>query len=146
MHNKKDFKKVYEERIKTIMDYYCISKEAANYLYFRRRRSFPWCKKSDAKYLYWNARLQNALIEADNIIGFNWEALEFGDEENYLKKYDIIISEKEQNLFRENKNIDEKIYKDADGLEWTQVNNKKNKKENTQEKILQNCGLLPLKK
>ncbi len=138
MNLSNDYIKKYNSNIEAIQNYYNISNIAATYIYFRRKRSFPWKKKSDPKYLYWNAKLQNALIYADSIFGFDWESLEFGNEEELLKNYGIIISEQSTDLFR--KPRDDNIYEDKEGNEWRVIT--KNKKK-TDEQVLKSIGLLP---
>ena len=148
-------KTLYVLKINTIMEYYNISNEAAIYIYFRRKRSYPWRKKTDPKYLFWNARLQNALIKADSIIGFNWAALEYGKEEDALKKYGIDIATQSQNLYR-HKSVDihdnhesvtrEVGNKEENSSEWTYVTRSQNKnriKKTDRIKLLSNMGLLP---
>ena len=126
-----------EEKIDTIMTYYNISYIAARYIYFRRRRSFPWKKKSQSGYLYWNAKLQNALIYADSIFGFDWHSMEYGNEEETLKIYGIDVKTQSNNLFRTKTPKSE--YVDNDGIVWNIVVSKKSKEET----ILKSAGLLP---
>ena len=54
-----------EERLTAIQNKFGVSKECANYLYYR---SF-YSKKKDNRYLPWDVKLQNALIKADRCIG-----------------------------------------------------------------------------
>jgi hypothetical protein len=137
-------KKKYNERIAAIQNYYDISNIAAVYMYFRRKRSYPWKKKSDPKYLYWNAKLQNALILADSIFGFDWESMEYGKEEETLQNYGIDIKSQSNNLFRE-KDQPSASYIDDDGNEWQVVSKKKNNIVNSDVDLLQSIGLLPKK-
>jgi len=88
------------EKIECVRRYYGISHAAALYIYHRRRRSYPWFKKSDAQYLYWNAKLQNALIAADSILNFDWGQMEYGNEEEYLALYGVDVRGQSNNLFR----------------------------------------------
>ncbi len=143
MQDSEDSKKIYAEKIEVIQRYYDISKEAAIYIYFRRKRSFPWKKKSDHKYLFWNAKLQNALIMADSILGFDWNTLEYGKEEEYLNKYNIYVCAQSNDLFRkQEEHVD--IITDDDGEEWAYISKKK-KSNNSDKIILQKIGLLPKK-
>ena len=86
-------KQQYNEKINAIKIYFEVSAEAAVYIYYRRKRSFPWRKKGDPKYLYWNAKLLQKLIQMDNILDFDWRSMEFGKEEDVFKKYDIVDKE-----------------------------------------------------
>jgi hypothetical protein len=138
-----DSKKQYDEKIKVIQRYYDISEDAAVYIYFRRKRSFPWKKKSDEKYLFWNAKLQNALISADNILGFDWNSMEYGKEEETLRKFDICILTQSNNLFRKHEDYVE-VMEDDEGGNWTYIS-KMRKTNNTDKIMLQNIGLLPKK-
>ncbi len=133
-----EVKRKYNERIDAIQRYYDISYIAAVYIYFRRKRSFPWKKKSDPKYLYWNAKLQNALIYADSIFGFDWEAMEYGKEEETLKSCGIDVSAQSNNLYR-NKEVPTSIV-DENGSEWQIVNRSK---KNPDIAVLRSIGLLP---
>lgn len=137
-----EIKKNYNDRIMAIQRYYEISEIAAIYIYFRRKRSYPWKKKSDPKYLFWNAKLQNALILADTIFGFDWESLEYGKEEEMLKNYGIDINTQPNDLFRK-KEEPNNTFIDEEGNEWQYVSKKKNV--NPDELILQMIGLLPKK-
>ena len=131
----------YTQNISIIQQYFDISEDAATYIFFRRKRSFPWKKKQDNGYLFWNAKFQNALIAADSIIGFDWKSLEYGKEEEVLKKYGIYVCIQSNNLFRERKNDEIIIYDDN---EWTFIS--KRKKSLSSNKIaLQKMGLLPKK-
>jgi hypothetical protein len=147
----------YKIRINAIKEYYGISEEAAIYIYFRRKRNYPWKKKNDPGYLFWNAKLQNALIEADNIIGFDWVGLEYGKEQEVLLSYGIDIDKQSQNIHRIHKEhkSNNKIekYLDDNGDEWTYIKkreknkrydiNKKNNTNKNNEAILRSIGLLP---
>ena len=79
----------FDTRISAISEYLGISKDAALYIYLRKKRAMR--KKSDTKYLAWNIQLQNALVKADKCIGFNWKTLEFGKEESELIKHGICM-------------------------------------------------------
>ncbi len=141
-HDENDSKKIYEEKIGVIQRYYDISKDAAVYIYFRRKRSFPWKKKSDQKYLFWNAKLQNALIMADGILGFNWQTLEYGKEEETLKNFGIYIRDQSNNLFRKyNDNFTEAT--EQEDNDWIINKKKKKVKTNFDKLALQKMGLLP---
>lgn len=131
-------KQKYNIRIEAIQRYYDISHIAAVYIYFRRKRSYPWRKKSDPKYLFWNSKLQNALIYADSIFGFDWEAMEYGNEEETLQSYGIDIQSQPTNLFRD-KEITT-TYVDEEGNTWNIVNKSK---KNPDVAILKSIGLLP---
>jgi hypothetical protein len=115
-----------------ISNYFNISYDASTYLYYRRRKSFPWKKKNSAKYLFWNAKFQNALISLDKVKDFNWKLLEFGKEYEYLQLHNIDIESQDTNLFRElNKN--KFISKDG----WNTICS------NINIKLLKKIGLIP---
>jgi hypothetical protein len=149
MMTDEDRKERYKKRIQVIKDYYGVSDEAAVYIYFRRKRSYPWKKKSDPKYLFWNAKLQNALIEADSIVGFDWMAMQYGKEEETLLKYGIDIVAQSQNLFRPPTTLQrERTYLDENGLEWEYATVKRRQSERSPEEreqitVLQSIGLIP---
>lgn len=139
-----EVKKLYNERISTIQRYYDISNIAAVYIYFRRKRSYPWKKKSDPKYLYWNAKLQNALISADSIFGFDWTSMEYGKEEETLQNYGIDIKTQSNDLFRVHE-TSEKKPDDDEEEGWYVVSKKKSKPVDPDVFTLQTIGLLPKK-
>lgn len=147
VNDEKDYKQdvekqnQYKEKINAIKTYFNISSEAAIYIYYRRKRSFPWKKKYDPKYLFWNAKLQNALIYMDSIIDFEWNSLEFGKESEIMAKYGVELDSQSQDLFRNFEKNKKQKYKDDQGDEWNIVPKKSN-----HEKILQTLKLLPERK
>jgi hypothetical protein len=81
-------KNTYKKNISSLIKYFRISEPCATYMFFRQKRSrFP---VTSNKYLEWNITIQNALILLDRILGFNWEKLEFGEENIALLKNNII--------------------------------------------------------
>ena len=84
----------FDVRVDAISEYLGISKEAALYIYLRKKRS--WKKHNDHKYLRWSIQLQNALVKADKCIGFDWQKLQFGEEETELIKHGITIGVKRE--------------------------------------------------
>ncbi len=132
-------KQQYNEKINAIRTYFDVSAEAAVYIYYRRKRSFPWKKKGDQKYLYWNAKLLHKLIQMDNILDFDWRSMEFGKEEAVFDKYGIVDKEGYINFKKEDKKRRPEKYVDENGDEWEH----KPSSFKVQESILQNIGLLP---
>lgn len=80
-----------KEKLSIISEHFDISKQCAEYMYYRRKRGRPWYKPGDNKYLEWTPELCQALITADKTIGFDWPKLEFGNEEDYLMIYGIML-------------------------------------------------------
>lgn len=138
--NTEEIRKRINTKIDAIKRYYEISTMASTYIFFRRKRSYPWKKKSDPKYLFWNAKLQNALIFADSIFGFDWESMEYGKEEETLAEYGIDIKAQSNDLYRKKERSD--LYIDEEGNEWNIVSSKK-KHNDPDEVILRSLGLLP---
>ena len=126
----------YEERLSIIMSFLGISKSAATFIYHRKRRGYPFKKKGDSKYLEWTLQLQNALVKADECIGWDWDEIRFGDEAKTLSKYDIILNEQSSKETFKN----EKPEDDNDG--WTVVKNTK-KIKHRQMRSLQIMRFLP---
>ncbi len=92
----------FEIRIDAISKYFGISKDAALYIYLRKKRT--WKRLDDPKYLRWCIQLQNALVKADRCIGFDWKKLQFGEENLELTKHGITIgSAKEVPMVNEKK-------------------------------------------
>lgn len=132
-------KQQYNEKINAIKIYFEVSSEAAVYIYYRRKRSFPWKKKGDQKYLYWNAKLLQKLIQMDSILDFDWRSMEFGKEEEVFRKYDIVDKEGYIKFKREDKKKKPEKYLDENGEEWVTYNISFKQ----YEPILQSIGLLP---
>lgn len=127
---------LYDEMISVIMKYFNVSQSAAIFIYHRKRRGFPFKKKGDPKFLEWTLRLQNALVKADECIGWDWEELRFGDEEKTLAQHEIFLDKQsDKKVFQNNPNSEE-----DDG--WTTVKNDK-KIKHYQTKTLQILGLVP---
>jgi hypothetical protein len=126
----------YGERIEAIMTFFGVSKEAAGFVYHRKRRGFPFTKKTDPKFLEWTLKLQNALIKADECVSWDWVDLKFGEEEKILAQNDIFVDNQSDTvIFKHDKKEEE-----ADG--WTTVkNDKKNKQRRN--KTLQIMGFVP---
>lgn len=125
----------YNERISIIMEYFNISTDAAKFIYHRKRRSYPFTKRDDDKFLYWDRRLQNALIKADKCIGWDWKKIQFGEEEKLLKQYNIFIEKQSKSFIF--KNEPSKI----NDLDWTKVENKR-KNKTRKNKTLRIMGLV----
>ena len=110
--------KKYNDNLDLIKEYYGVSNECAEYLFYRSYRS----KCKGLKFLKWNIKLQNAIVKADKCIGINWNNLIFGQEENDLCVYGIDVSKIDNDTFRWCIH-NEKDYIKND--EWTIVINKK---------------------
>lgn len=126
MSNKKGSSDIpYDERIATIMDFFGISKEAAVYIYHRKRRGYPFKKRGSPKFLEWTLKLQNALVKADECLGWDWDEVQFGSEEKALAQHDIYVDQQsDKEVFKHESNESEG--NDADG--WTEVKNVKREK------------------
>lgn len=81
----------YDERIGAIMRFLGISQAAAGFIYHRKRRGAPFTRPENNKFLEWSLRLQNALVKADECIGWDWEEVRFGEEAQALARHDIYI-------------------------------------------------------
>jgi hypothetical protein len=130
----------YNEKINSIHNYFGVSTNAAKYMFNRRRRGFPWKKSNDVNYLKWDIQLQNAFIEADTLLNFNWGNLKFSNDIQILSDYGITI---ESQLKTVNKNVKpgvKKIKENTDG-EWTVVTT--NRKKLNEKHVLKFIGFLP---
>lgn len=74
----------YDTRILIIQDYFGVSRDAAVYMYHRRRRAAPFKDESDRNYLGWSLTLQNALVMADSTSNWAWSSMRFGEETKTL--------------------------------------------------------------
>ncbi len=83
----------YKERIEALKAVFNISEPAAKYIYHRRRRGYPYKNGTDISFMPWTAKLQNALMAADKIPEFDWNALVFSEEEEILKQNGIVVDE-----------------------------------------------------
>jgi hypothetical protein len=128
----------YNDKIKTIMGYFGVSKQAAKYIFHRRRRGFPWKKSGDVNYLQWSIQIQNALVLAGSLKEFKWDVLKFNDEIQTLLDHDIIIADQPESI-QINKTDSFKDESFDDG--WTVV--KKRKPLLVQKHILKDIGLIP---
>ena len=82
----------YKNKITAISSYFGVSEQAAKYMYHRRQRGLPYKTETDDLYIEWNIKIQNALVKADKISGFNWDGLEFSDDINVLSNNNIIVN------------------------------------------------------
>jgi hypothetical protein len=115
----------YKKTISSIEEYYKVSNVCAKYLYHRALR----CKRKDESYMYWDIKLQNAIVLADRCLGIEWEKMLFGKEEDLLLSHGIRLDEMEDTTFRwDMEDNDEKEEDNDDG--WTKVT-KKPKKNNS---------------
>ena len=111
----------YDERIAAIVRFFGISRPAASFIYHRKRRGYPFKKPTDEKFLEWSLRLQNALVKADECIGWDWNDVHFGQEEQELARNGIHIDRQSDSETRRNEpNTDEDP---NDG--WTVVKSEK---------------------
>ena len=123
-----------DQMLQSIMNFYNVSEECADYLYTRASRS----KRKGLKYMPWNIQLQNAIVKADKCLGLEWDKLQFGQEAETLKYRGIIVNEMPIIIFKWNKNC---TLNEEELNEWTTVINKKNKKKN-RNNIIESCGLI----
>jgi hypothetical protein len=126
-----------------IMNFFGISQEAATFLYHRKRRSYPFKKRSDPKFLEWTLSLQNALIKADKCVDWDWDALKFGLEEQILLQHDIWIeAQSNTKIFKNVKKEKEKEKEKENDEGWTIVKDAKKIKQH-QNKSLKMLGFIP---
>lgn len=113
---------LYKESIEAIREYFGVSEQCANYLYYRAFRS----KQKNDKYLKWDVKVQNALVKLDKYAGVMWNNVKFGEENKTLVEYMINLDD--DKIFRW---IDDDEEPQSDS-EWKVIiNKKKNKKENS---------------
>ncbi len=142
----------YREKIQLISTFFNIPKQAAIYLYHRRRQSFPFKKINMKKYLNWNLSIQNGLVK---IMGENpdidWGSYNFTDEEKLFSKYGIDIGVKTYKVYKNKPkkifdndciDVDEKNSHEHDG--WTVVTS--NIKNAGNKFLLRKMGLFPQSK
>ena len=145
----------YKNKITSISSYFGVSDQAAKYMYHRRQRGLPYKNETDDLYIEWNIKIQNALVKADKISGFNWDGLEFSDDINVLNNNNIIVNNqaptvyinknKELNYNEKNNQIEcdennhSEITDETDG--WTTVITDKGQM--VRRKILKKIGFLP---
>jgi hypothetical protein len=111
----------YKNKITAISSYFGVSEQAAKYMYHRRQRGLPYKTETDDLYIEWNIKIQNALVKADKISGFNWDGLEFSDDINVLSNNNIIVNN-QSNIVYINKNNEKN----------NELNNEINNEKNTQ--------------
>lgn len=119
----------YDANILLISQTLKISIMAASYMYNRAKRS----KKSGEKYMYFNTRLQNAIVLADSKID-NWEDIKFDTEEKQLDELGIqldTMSDTPINAMTDNTSLEDS--------EWTTVKKKPVKSKNM--KYLEQIGI-----
>ena len=83
----------YNNKINAISSYFGVSFNAAKYMYNRRQRGFPYKHETDMLFLEWSIQLQNALVKADKISGFNWDDLNFDNDINILNTNNIKVND-----------------------------------------------------
>ena len=147
-------KSKYKNKITAISSYFGVSEQAAKYMYHRRQLGLPYKTETDDLYIEWNIKIQNALVKADKISGFNWDGLEFSDDINVLSNNNIIVNN-QSNIVYINKNNEKnnekntqiecdennqsEITDETDG--WTTVI--ADKGQMIRRKILKKIGFLP---
>lgn len=132
---KQDDKKHHQHLIyqKAIQEYFNVSEDCAFYMYFRFLRS----KRRDNKYLYWNVRLQNALVQADKT-PLDWIKLSFTDEDIVLMENGILIEEQTEKVFR---HLNQSITNVNQSNEWIIVSNKKKRNKDTSIIMVKHLGM-----
>lgn len=112
----------YEERISAIEKFFGISTPAATFIYHRKRRGHPFKTPTDDKYIEWNIKIQNALVKADECIGWDWDEVHFGKELHALAQHDIHVDKQSSTeVYKHDKKEDSE-----DG--WTVAKNTKKEK------------------
>jgi hypothetical protein len=121
--------------------YFNVSKDAAKYMFHRRRMGYPWKKNTDDNYLKWSIPIQNAFVKSDNLDVIDWKSVIFTNDIKILEENNINIEETNHEIHvnENNKNIK---YMDREG--WTVVTSKRNNV--IQKHLLQTMGFLPKKK
>ena len=114
----------YDERIAAIMKFFSISRPAAGFIYHRKRRGYPFKNPTDEKFLEWNLKLQTALVKADECIGWDWEEIHFGKEEQALSQHGIHIDQQSDSDTHKNESKSSETPDDG----WTVVKSEKREK------------------
>lgn len=130
----------YENCIESIQNYFNISTIAAKYIYHRRKHGAPYRSLDDPKYLPWNNKLLNALLQADCIINLNWEDVMFGTEKEDLLVYGInidLFSDEFPYRSEDNMNVGDTEEKSTDS-EWTVVQSKNKQKKEKKKFVVKN--------
>jgi hypothetical protein len=80
----------YTKAVSAIQIYFDVSKECAEFIYHRKRRSSEWVKLNDpSKYLPWSSKLLNHLVRLGRISNIDWSNIKFGHEYEYEAIDDI---------------------------------------------------------
>ena len=141
----------YNNKINAISSYFGVSFNAAKYMYNRRQRGFPYKHETDMLFLEWSIQLQNALVKADKISGFNWDDLNFDNDINILNTNNIKVNDQPLKIhinkinnyaynFNEN-NMNGESNENNMNEGWTVVTN--NKEQMIRRQILKQIGFLP---
>ncbi len=107
---------------KLISEYYGVSETCASYMYHRAYRS----RRRDEKKMYFNLKLQNALVKADKCLGIEWEKIYFDTEVEQLEEFGITLDDQPDTVFSWNEESDSKKTESND--EWITVVSKKKRK------------------
>jgi hypothetical protein len=83
----------YVDKIYAISMYFGVSSDAAKYMYDRRRLGVPYRNNTDDLFLEWNTKIQNALVKADSIDGFDWNKLNYYDDIDMLALNGIVVED-----------------------------------------------------
>jgi len=137
----------YSQKINSLCSYFNVSKDAAIYMYHRRRRGFPYKKKDDPKYLEWSIPLQNAFVKADRIETFNWNKISFDSDISVLEENKLFVANQPKDIYVNDiceKNIKDEEIKNPADEGWTLVTKKKAYQH--QRQLLKILGLLPRNK
>ena len=134
----------YKAKLQAISSYFDISRNAAKYIYHRRRRGVPFKAPKDKNYIAWSIKLQNALIRADKEPGFKWANLVFGKEEEVLAEYKINVQNQSDEIYVELAHLTDLDAMDLtdDDDEWSLVTNKPSPENRKNKHILQQLYLL----
>lgn len=140
---------IYSEKIGAISSYFNVSREAAKYIYHRRRKGFPYKKVDDPNFIKWDMRIQNALIKADTLDVWNWKELSFYDDVYDLQNHGIDVLKQSYDVYKNPKSHkvshrEESLIDEETNGEWTIVTPSKKKMHD--KFILKKMGFLRPKK
>ena len=121
----------YGKKIKAIQNYFNVSKNAAKYLFHRRRRGSPFKHDDDPNFMPWTTQLQNALVKADRADQWDWKNTTFECEISALQDANILISDQKITV-----HTNSVIDTDSD---WTVVTGKVKRNK----PLLRSIGMLP---
>lgn len=126
-----------KEKIDLISSYFNVSTECASYMYFRRRRGYPFKKSDDQRYIAWDMEAQNTLVRLDNE-EINWDDLQYQTDLEQIRDMGISFDvPKHKHIVNPQK---EKKEESSDG--WTTVNHNEKREKKAERQQLRRMGFI----